>query len=91
MHFDEYENNLNRRNSVNKINEMERMLNKLTQEWVEKIKLKNGALNLKVLNPFKGNNINHNFHTEENKKILQSIIKKLEMDFNSKSTLNSYK
>ena len=72
VHFDRYISNFDNRESINKINEMERWLNKKMQGVLEK----NPALKITILNPLKSKKNLEKYRTKNN---LMFMIRKQEL------------
>lgn len=70
VHFDKYIGNSDDRESINKINEMERWLNQKVQEVLEK----NPKFKIKILNPLKSKKIIEKYRTVRNEEKLDELI-----------------
>lgn len=70
VHFDKYADNLDNRESINKINEMERWLNQKIQNVLKD----NFELKIEILNPLKSKKIIGKYRTGKNEKKLNELI-----------------
>lgn len=80
IHFDKYQDNSSNRESINKINEMERWLNQKLQ-FILKSEPKLSNLKIEILNPLKSMKAINKYRSKENENKLDELIKYIANDF----------